>query len=304
MRLAIVGAGAMGSLFASRLQADGNAVTLVDVRHELVNAITADGLTITEHDGGPHTVHPEATTDVESLEEPDAVLLFVKSYDTRDALADLAGVLTDDVPVATLQNGLPNYDAIGDVLGADRALGGYSTFGATLEAPGCVTLNGRGDNVLGGPDTHAAERLATTCSAAGLPTEAVDEPRPHIWHKQFVNVAIKPAAVLSGLPDGPLWEVEATQRVMRRLVEEAVEVARARDVEILGDPIETIREACLANYDKQSSMLVDIEAGRRTEIDAITGAVVDYGEDAGVEVPSNRLATDLVKAREYAAMQS
>jgi 2-dehydropantoate 2-reductase len=303
MRVTIVGAGAMGSVFGGHLAAHGNDVALVDVRPEIVDAVVESGLTVTEPDGSTFTVHPTATTDPDSLETPDAVMLFVKSTATADALADVDGLLGPDTLVATLQNGLPNYDTVREAVG-DRALGGYSTYGATLAEPGQVTLNARGDNVLGGADDAGAERLAATLTDAGIETEAVDDPRPHIWHKQFVNVAIKPAAVLSGLPDGPLWEVEATRRVMRRLVEEAMAVARARDVEILGDPVETVREACLANYDKQSSMLIDVEAGRRTEIDAITGAVVDYGEDAGVDVPYNRLATDLVKGREYAATQS
>lgn len=303
MRVTIVGAGAMGSVFGAHLAVAGNDVALVDVRPEIVDAVEASGLTVTDPDGSRVTAHPTATTDPTTLETPDAVMLFVKSTATAAALADVEGLLGPATHVATLQNGLPNYDTVREAVG-DRALGGYSTYGATLEAPGEVTLNARGDNVLGGADRDGADRLAGALTAAGIETDAVDDPRPHIWHKQFVNVGIKPAAVLSGLPDGPLWEVEATRRVMRRLVEEAMAVARARDVEILGDPIETVREACLANYDKQSSMLIDIEAGRPTEIDAITGAVVDYGEEAGVDVPYNRLATDLVKGREYAALNS
>lgn len=300
MRIVIVGAGAMGSLFGGLLCADGNDVTLVDVRSDVVDTVRGDGLTVVEPDGSEFTVNPDATTNPGTLEPPEAVLLFVKSTATETALEDVAAFAGENTLVATLQNGLPNYDAIRAALGTQRALGGYSTFGATLETPGRVNFAGRGENVIGGPDLEGAERLAATLSAADLPTEAVDDPRPQIWHKQFVNVAIKPPAVLTGLPDGPLWETDATRRVMELLVGEAVAVAEARGVEVLGDPMTAVESACMENYDKKSSMLVDVERGRSTEIDAITGAVVDYGEDVGVPVPYNRLATLLVGGREAA----
>ncbi|MFB6309610.1 MAG: ketopantoate reductase family protein [Salinirussus sp.] len=300
MQIVIVGAGAMGSLVGGLLSRAGNDVTLVDIRQDVVDAIRNDGVTVLEPDGSEFTVHPAATTEPTSLDAPDAVLLFVKSTATEAALDDIADFAGPDTLVATLQNGLPNYDAIRSALGDERALGGYSTFGATLEAPGRVDFAGRGENVLGGRDYDGAKRLAQTLSEADLPTEAVEDPRPHIWHKQFVNVAIKPPAVLTGLPDGPLWETDATRRVMELLVEEAVAVAEARGVDVLGDPMKTVETACMENYDKKSSMLIDIERGRQTEIDAITGAVVEYGEEVGEPVPYNRLATLLVKGREAA----
>lgn len=299
MRIGVVGAGAMGGTFGGLLAAAGGDVHLVDIREPHVQAIRERGLRIDRPDDAQLVVDVPATTDPAAVGPVDLAIVFVKTHQIEDALPMAAPMIDDETVVVTLQNGLDHVDRIAAFVPRDRILGGATTFGAEVIDPGHVRLVGRGVNRLGGPDRSAAERVAETFDAAGLATEVVDDPKAHIWHKQFTSVGLKPVAALTGLLDGPIAEFEPTWSVVETLIAEAIDVARARDVAILGDPVAETRELCLeVVYDGRSSMLEDVLNERPTEIDAINGAVVAYGEEAGVETPVNRVATALVKGKE------
>lgn len=299
MRIGVIGAGAMGATYGGLLAAAGADVHLVDVWTAHVEAINANGLTIDRPADGPLTVEVPATTDPTTVGPVDLAVVFVKAHQIEDALSLAAPMIDDETVVVTLQNGLDHVDRIAEFVPRERILGGATTFGAEVHGPGHVRLAGRGVNKLGGPDRAAADRVADTFTAAGLETEVVADPEAHIWHKQFTSVGLKPVAALTELLDGPIAEFEPTWSVVETLITEAIEVARARDVRILGDPIADTRELCLeVVYDARSSMLEDVLNERPTEIDAINGAVVAYGEAAGVPTPVNRMATALVKGKE------
>ena len=289
MRIGVIGAGAMGGTFGGLLHEARTEVHLFDTWEDHVRAINADGLRVDRPDGSSLVVHPPTTTDPGAIGPVDVAIVFVKTHQIADALPMAEPMIDAETAVVTLQNGLNHVDRIATWVPRERILGGATTFGAEVLGPGHVRLAGRGVNRLGGTDRTAAERVAEIFEAAGLTTEVVDDPEAHIWHKQFTSVGLKPVAALTGLRDGPIAEYEPTWSVLESLVTEAIVVARARDVEILGDPIEDTRRLCLEIVaDKRSSMLDDVLAERPTEIDAINGAVVAYGKEAGVPTPLNR----------------
>lgn len=307
MRVGIIGTGAMGGLVGGMLHRHAPAVEVVcvEVEETIIEAITSDGLRIERPDGEDLVVHPTITDDPSAVDPVDVALLFTKSFDSAGALDDAEPMIDGETRVVTLQNGISNYDLLVERFSRDRAMGGHTYLGSNTIAPGHVRFMGAKPTVVGGADRATREALAAAMTRAGLPTEAVADPLPHIWEKQLWNVARKPISALCELRNGPQHELEETRFIARRLIEEALAVARARGVEVLeDDPVgEFLASPDPAHYDKKSSILEDVEAGRRTEIGAINGAVVAYAEEAGIEVPYNRAVTALVRGKEHGYLE-
>lgn len=300
MEIAVIGAGAMGSMFGGFLQHTGHSVYLVDIWEEHVDRINDNGLLIESHKVEDTTVDISATTDLTEVGSVDVVFVFVKSQHTEAAIRNANSEIGSSTTVVTLQNGFTNYDILVEELGADRVIGGATTASASMEGPGHVLQTGFGETTIGGENDAVVDRLAAAMTEAGLETNSVDDPLPYIWDKQLISVGIKPPAALTGLKDGPLGEYRETACVMELLIEEAVAVAEAKGVEIIcEDPVERIYDICEANYATKSSILVDVENERPTEIDYINGAIVTYGEEFDIPTPYNRIATYLVKGKEH-----
>ena len=299
-RIGIIGAGALGGLFGGYLHQSGEDVYLVDKNPELVRTLNEDGLRIERSGQEDITVQPTATTDPAEVDPVDLLFVFVKAIHTDQAIQDAAPMRDDETIAVTVQNGLKNMEIIGEHFPSERILGGTTTMGSSIKKLGHILHTGSGETKIGGEDNAAAARTVDVLKNAGLDATVVGDPRPHIWDKQLISVAIKPTAALTELLDGPLADTDETAWVMEQLVFEAMTVAEARGVELISDdPIETVREVCAVNYDTMSSMLEDVLNERRTEIDHINGAIVDYGEQEGIETPYNRMVTNLVKGKEY-----
>ena len=299
-----MGAGAMGCLYGGHLAEAGVDVSLVDVWREHVDAINAKGIHMTGV-SGDRVVHIPATTDPETIGEVDLVLLFVKSYDTRKAVQDSGSLIGGDTYVLTLQNGLGNLEAITEAVGSGRVLGGTTSHGSTLVGPGEIRHAGVGPTVIGALDRgpwSMAEKIAETFNDAGLQTRFSGDVRSDIWGKVLVNLGINALTALTGLRNGPLLDVPELRRLMRLAVEEGMRVAEADGVDLgLIDHVAHVYEVAEATGANRSSMLQDVDRGRRTEIDALNGAVVGLGEKMGVETPVNRALTALVKGLEHGA---
>jgi 2-dehydropantoate 2-reductase len=304
MRVAVVGAGAMGCLYGGHLTEADVDVSLVDVWREHVDTINAKGLHMTGV-SGDRVVHVPATTDPETVGEVDLVLLFVKSYDTAQAVRDSGSLIGSDTYVLTLQNGLGNLETITEAVGAGRVLGGTTSHGSTLVGPGEIRHTGVGPTVIGALDRSSrsmAEKTAETFNEAGLQTRVSDDVRDDIWGKVLVNLGINALTALTGLRNGQLLEFPELRRLMRLAVEEGMRVAEADGVDLgLLDHVAHVYEVVEATGANRSSMLQDVDRGRRTEIDALNGAVVGLGEKMGVETPVNRALTALVKGLEHGA---
>jgi len=301
MRIAVVGAGAMGSIFGARFSKAGHDTVLVDVAAPLVETINADGVTIVRGEEET-TTRVRATTDPGSVGPVDVVVFCVKCYQTASA-AELARPLVGpDTVVASLQNGWGNGDVLARAYPADQITVGVTYHSGLVQAPGRVVHPAEQPTIVGSftdSKSGGAARLAQALDDAGLEANVVSPIRPEIWKKLILNAATLPTAALTGMNAGALTACEDTRGLVTDTAREAVTVARALGYDI--DPQERVAaiHALLAKAGpSKASMLQDFEAGRRTEIDVINGAVTRAADETGVAVPLNRAFVQLVKGWE------
>jgi 2-dehydropantoate 2-reductase len=300
MKIVIMGAGAMGSLFAGFLVSSDQEVWLVDIRQEQIDAIRSVGLTV-EKNGKSQILHVNATSDVTSMGKADFVLFFVKSYHTEKAASDAFILQKEDTIFLTLQNGLGNEEAICKFINPKKVMLGVTNHGATLLGPGHIRHAGWGKTYIGeldGKITDRATYVARTFSNAEIETEVSPNIHDLIWGKLLTNVGINALTALTGLKNGQLLDFPETLRLMETLISEAAEVAGKKGIRIEGDPIHKARAIAEATRKNRSSMGQDVDFKRKTEIDAINGAVVREAKRLGISVPYNQMITDLVKVFE------
>jgi 2-dehydropantoate 2-reductase len=313
----------MGTLMAARLtsamasgdEADAaerpERVILYGRPSEHLAAIQRDGVTVTERDGSAHLVPVHGTSDPAEVAGSDLVIVLVKSWATGESVRPLREHLTRDAVVLTLQNGLGNAAQLRSALLHDGVRPhvwlGVTTQAALRAAPGRVTHTGEGITVIGRKSSEVNTRLqqiATTLTNAGIETRAVDDIHRWVWRKLAVNAAINPVTALAGVPNRAVRENPHLQEACRLLASEAAAVASARGLALdAGQVMDAINDVAEATGENRSSMLVDIEQGMRTEIDAINGAIVKEAQRRGVEVPANQLVTSLIRARETRGRQ-
>lgn len=301
MRIGFIGTGALGGVYAGHLAANGEDVRCFDIDEDIIASIDENGLHVERPGREDLVTHPPASTDPAELGEVDVAFVLTKAIDTAVALQSAEAMLGPETRVITVQNGLLNMRIVSEQIPEERVLGGYSRLGANTAVPGRVQQLGNNETVIGGQDYKTAGQVAERLNDAGLEALAVEDPEPYIWDKNFTNVALKPLASLSEIRNGPMIEYEETRAAMRRLIEEAMEVAEAKGVEILADdPVAMVidRELDEAGYRKKSSILEDVENRRPTEIQHINGAVTTLGEEVGVDTPYNRIVTQLMTGKE------
>jgi 2-dehydropantoate 2-reductase len=295
MNFMIFGAGAVGSVVAARL-ADVHPVSLV-ARAEHVAAIRRRGLRVS---GDTEMVQSalDAVTDPADVEAPpDVVLLTVKAYDTAAAVESLAP-WADRALFVSLQNGLGNEEII--AARAARVLGAVINQGATLLGPGAVLHAGSGQVAIGpfhGTGDRDAETVAGALADAGFPAIAVRDINARIWAKAILNAAVNPLSALLRVRTGVLVDDDELRAGMRQVVRESVAIAGACGVELsAAEVMATVREVAEATRDNKTSMYQDLERGRRTEIEAINGALAARAREHGVPCPVNELLTRMVRA--------
>ena len=292
MKVAVLGGGgAMGGLLGGYLARSGLEVALVDVRPDTVATINDGGLTITEADGRQSLIRVHATTDPASVGPVDLVMSVVKSYHTEAAIRSAAPLLGPDTTILSLQNGWGNADRIGAIAGRERVLVGLTYHSATLTGAGQVKHTGSGLTHIGELDGSATKRLADVAAAfsnAGIEVATSTTIVNEIWKKLALNVCTLPTSALLRFPAHELNLHEGTRDLMRGLLAEVAAVARAAGIELdeseRWDAITSLLDRAIG---ARSSMLQDVEAGRRTEIDVINGAITAAGHASGVPTPLN-----------------
>jgi 2-dehydropantoate 2-reductase len=300
-RIGVVGPGALGCLFAGLLALAGHDVRLLGRRSEQAKAIDRDGVLV-ERDGEVRRAAVRAGTDPAALGPVELAIVLVKATDTVAAAPSLPALLSSDAPAISLQNGLGNLDALTAVLGPARVLGGVSSQGATMLGVGHVRHAGFGPTSLaeaaGGP-SERAERIAAMLNAAGLTARAHPDPAPLIWGKLIANAAINPLGALLNCQNGQTVERPSAHRLFDELASEAGAVAAALRVALpFKDPVAHAESVARMTYGNRNSMLQDVENHRRTEIDAINGAVARLGGEHGVPTPANQTVATLIRALE------
>lgn len=322
MKIAIIGAGAMGSLLGFYL-CERAEVWLLDPWQAHVDAINAEGLR-RELGGELATRHPHATADASAIGPCDFALVLVKAAQTgwaaeqaRQLLrtgqqepgpetlishddmltAELSALGTGTV-VVTLQNGVGNREQLAAALGGGRVGQGVTALGATLLGPGQVRHAGQGATIFGAaPSRPAMRALAELFGACGLPAELADDLDALVWGKLVVNVGINALTALLRVPNGALAELPAARELLAAAVAEAAAVARARGTALpYADPLAHVLTVAQATAANRSSMLQDVLRGSPTEIATINGAVVREGARLGVPTPVNQALALLVQA--------
>lgn len=297
MKIAIVGAGAMGSLYGGLLREAGAEVWLLDIWQAHVDAINARGLTI-ESEAGSRTVRIRAVTRAEAIGQADLAIIFVKSTVT-DAAAETSATLVGRTGmVLTLQNGLGNAEIIAGHIDGNRILAGTTAQGATLLGPGVIRHAGAGVTRIGlwsedSPD--AARPVGDLFNAAGIETELINDIKPLIWNKLLVNVGINAVTALTGIKNGEILDREDTRQLCRMAVEEAESVARALGIDVMDNAVAHVFDVARATGSNRSSMGQDVDNRRLTEIRMINGKVAQLAEEQGIPAPANLVLSTLIE---------
>ncbi len=302
MHILVLGAGAMGSLLGARLSLTGNQVSLFSTDRKHMQSIREDGLFIEELDGTVSHHRLDAyLTPREIPKKADLVLVMVKSYATRVALENIPDCCGTATVFLTLQNGIGNWENIAAVVDRERILVGSTAQGSTLLSPGRVRHGGNGTTFIGeiaAPVSGRVKDLVELFRSAGFVTEPSDHVERLIWEKLVINVGINAITALTGIRNGFIAASATASSVCRAAVEEAILVAGAKGFKMGTEMAERVLSVARATAVNRSSMGQDVDRKKRTEIDAINGAIVGFGEQEGIPTPVNSTLTRLVKTLE------
>ncbi|MGC8737373.1 MAG: ketopantoate reductase family protein [Candidatus Hydrogenedens sp.] len=309
MKILIIGAGALGSVVGGFMKKAGHDVFLVG-RPEMVEAIQREGLYISGIWGNHHIPNLPIFTKVQEEWKGniDLVLLSVKSYDTEQAIRDILPIISNNTLVCSYQNGLGNVEKIAEFLGMKRTIPARVIFGSRILKPGFVQVTVIAEpTALGrleqGPDESIVRNIAETMNKSGIPTIYTENIEGLIWAKVAYNSALNPLSALLDVPYGRLMETEETQIIMKNVIHELYAVAQKKNVPmIISTPEEYIQllfyKLIPPTAEHYASMREDLKQGKKTEIDALNGAIVKIGKELHIDCPINGLLTNLIKARE------
>lgn len=281
MRLAVIGGGALGLLLAGRFHLAGHGVVLV-AREPTLSQVNSEGVWVQ----GLTKVTARLHADTAPPASADWLVLAVKAYHLDDVLPMLAD---HSAPVLACQNGLTAVPRLVAALGAHRVAAMVTGMGVTLLGPGHARHAGRGYTVLGeaaGEITPRLEALGEVFGSAGITVDLTDNLDGELWLKALVNAAINPVTAVTGVLNGALAGGRLRDRA-RAACQEGAAVARALGITLPADPWERTRIVIENTAENRSSMQQDIERGRPTEINDITGEIVRRGRAAGVPTPVN-----------------
>jgi 2-dehydropantoate 2-reductase len=303
LRLAIVGAGAIGCLFGARLTLAGNDVTLIHRDDSVVRAIRTHGISLQETTGRSRIVHVQIRKGPVKVPDLDVFVVTVKAHDTKSVATSYRGKIDNDTTVLSLQNGLGNVELLRSYL-KRPLLAGSTTEGALLLSPGKILHTGKGSTIIGFPKGNQSEigpAIRRTFHDAGFRTFIHSNIGGVLWTKAIVNAAINPLTALTRMSNGALSKNRSVIELGSEVISEGMAVSRAEQVKLVGDPRRLWRRILESTRANKSSMLQDIERGKMTEIRQLNGAIVSQAKKAGIGVPINEVLTELVLGLESSA---
>lgn len=300
MKIAVIGCGAMGMLFGGYLSR-GNDVTLIGRDFERMKQIEENGLVIEETNGIRNVYHPHAAVASDTMEPVDLVMLFVKAGDSQTALEANRTLIGKDTLLLTLQNGMGHEKVLRKFVAQENLLIGTTQQGSYRLPDGSVCHSGLGATSFGAVTGKSArfDFVAHAFTECGFPCETTDGVRGMVWNKLMINAS---SSVLSGVlqtAQGYVAENEDAWNIAQKLIRELCGVATADGWPFYADEqIERIRKHLNAAPGGYTSVYADLKAGRKTEVDVITGAVVDAAHSYGVCAPTHEMMLSLIHAME------
>jgi 2-dehydropantoate 2-reductase len=303
MKIVIIGAGAMGSIYGGFLAEAGNDVYFLDVFKEHVDAINKEGLWIEGTSGDRYIKNIKATSNPEDVGVADLAIVFVKSTITDVAIQQNKAVIGENTTVLTLQNGLGNIEKLKTVVKENQIIAGTTAHGSNMLAPGKIKHAGHGATVIGelnGEETNRIKEVSRIFTDAHLePVVISTNVMGLIWDKLLVNVGVNPLTAITGLRNGQLLDYPETEWIGTEAVKEGVDVAQALGIQLgIPDAVGHFKEVCIGTGPNISSMLADVNNKRKTEISNINGAIVREAEKLGIDTPVNKVLTNLVSLKE------
>lgn len=300
MKIAVIGAGAMGSIYGGRLSLH-NEVCIVDTNQAVVDKINAQGLILDEN-GTSNTYYPRAVTDTAGEEPANLVILFVKSIFSRVALAANKSLIGDKTRLLTLQNGAGHEDLLKEFVPENRIIIGTTEDNGAVLAPGHVRRGGEGRTNLGmlTEDTdNFLPQVKEAFDCCGFNVSLQDNIRHLIWSKLFTNVSLSAVTGILQVDMGYIASNEYAWKLTKKLIHEAVLTAQAMGLEFDEAEItEKVRCTSVNNPNGCTSIRADLRDGRKTEVDTISGSVVKAAAACGVSVPSHEFVVNMVHAME------
>jgi 2-dehydropantoate 2-reductase len=306
MRIYMIGAGAMGGVYGGLLARAGYDVTLIDPREDHIGKIRSEGIAL-EGVRGKHVIKLPAQTDPAGLPRGDLAVIFTDSNSTRDAAKAARQLLKPDGFALTLQNGIGNVEALIDELGRERVIAGVSMNSAANPAAGRSAYTNVGMTSIGeldGRDTARVKRVAQMLNEAEIPTEIIPDPMNWIWGKFVLNCGVNALTAITGLRSGEIYRTPEVSALQDRVIDEIMAVVERKNLKLPEkNPRKKIKDHCRIRYNKPS-MMQHIEQGRRTEIDALNGALVREAKALGIATPYNEAVVAMVKGLEKSRRQA
>ena len=300
MKIAVLGAGAMGSIYGGHLSIN-NDVYMIDKKEELVEKINADGLKLYENDKDV-IYHPKALLSSEGIGEVDLVIIFVKALYSRAALMENKAIIGDNTYVLTLQNGAGHEDIIEEFVPKERIIIGTTEDNGAILDNGYVRRGGKGKTNIGmlvEDKKGMLDKVKECFDGCGFDTHIYSNIQQLIWDKLFTNVSLSALTGVLQVPIGFIAEDEYAWNMTVTLIKEAMQVAKAMGLEFDEDEmIERVRNTSINSPEGRTSIYADLKAGRLTEVNTISGAVVKAGDRLGIPVPSHKMIVNMVHAME------
>ena len=294
----------MGGSFGALFDRGGAEVSVIDRWSQHVQAINEEGLRLTGV-AGEHTARVNAATAPEREGYADWVIVFVDSNATAAAAETVARVLKPDGAAITMQNGIGNVEALTARLGEERVIGGSSMCSASTLGPGRVMLTHSNTSTIGELDGTVGgriERIAALFRSAGMEIHIETRIVGKIWSKFVVNCGVNALCAVTDLRTGEMTRIPELYRLQDNIITEALQVVVAKGVDLTDADIrDRVKRASFYSFN-EPSMLQHVRAGKRTEIDALNGALVREGAKLGLALPYNEALVALLRGRERRRM--
>ncbi len=293
MKIAIMGSGGVGGYFGARLAATGNDVTFI-ARGAHLDAIRSEGLRVQSPLGDVHINAAEATDDPTDVGPVDIVLFATKLYDTESAGELCKPFIGADTAVISLQNGVDSEEQLSRILGAEHVVGGVARISAEISAPGVIQQHSQFAGIefgeLDGRNSGRLQAFLAAATEAKIDAQLCDDINIAIWQKFILMTSFSAITALTRLPAGPIRDHPETWNLMQAAAHEAGAVARARGVKLTENAVDdTVKIMGTLPDTMKASMLVDLERGKRLELEWLSGAVCRFGRETGVDTPVHRV---------------